>query len=176
MNMPALDSNAFTYLVEAMSPSMGVTGVAPVDNERIALLRSFIYQDGIFSLLPAVQAEYMKIKDCDRLKKHCQVGGIHFDDVLGLDQNLVENRITALSAYHNKTNDCRILAEAEIGGLGALITFDKNLIRRLKPRSPIQIITPSDYWKRLSISGGSRPHRVPHKTNPLSKTDIWQWL
>ena len=73
-------------------------------------------------------------------------------------------------------NDCRIVAEAELGGCEYLLTYDQALLANLADRTHgIRLLTPKVYWSSLNLPHGSEPVRLPHPTNPLSKETWWIW-
>lgn len=172
-----IDSNAVTYLLEAMA-----TGKQPIDNlaaEKISLLRTYLYRDGTFCISPTVRAEYSKIRDDVRRKYHTDLGDFLLDDTVKPDSRVLEIRTSELARFHRgrrKLNDCRIVAEAELGGCKCLLTFDESLLKNLKCHTRgINLSTPSAFWSSLKVPQGSSPVKCPRPTNPLSKESWWIW-
>ena len=66
--MLALDFNAMTYFIDAMA---GLPN-KPVDSERIALVRIFLWMpsEACFRLTPTVEAEFKAIPDKAKLDEH----------------------------------------------------------------------------------------------------------
>lgn len=174
-----IDSNAVTYLVEAMT-----AGKCPVDvlaEEKISLLRTYLYRDEILYISPGVEAEYKQIQGDARHKHHVDIGNILLGDTLKPDMRELEARTMEYAKLHKgdrNLNDCRIVAEAELGGCECLLTYDKALLADLIGRTHrIRLFTPKSFWSSLKIPRGSKPVRAPapHSTNPLSRETWWVW-
>ncbi len=173
----AIDSNSLSYLVDAMNSGQQPTG--DLCDQKISLLRVYLYRNEILYLVPTVESEYKRIKDEIRREIHDGISMVLLGDVLEADPTLLENRVCQYSIIHSgkKNNkDCQILAEAELGGCEYLLTYDFKFLARLKDKTQkITMITPSEFWELLNIPHGSNPVRVPHHTNPLSKQTWWIW-
>ncbi len=58
----------------------------------------------------------------------------------------VEVHAGSFRQYHDEVRDCRILAEAELGGLAVLLTFDRTFWNRLRNRlARVRVRYPSEY-------------------------------
>jgi predicted nucleic acid-binding protein len=171
----AIDSNAFTYLVEAVSPEYDPTFDNPqLASERIAMLRAILYGGIQFSVVPTVEQEVSHIPDEVRLRDHQGAAFVMFLPVtMQVSDEVVCTRVSALQAHHPRYPDCRIVAEAELAGLETLVTNDKDLIHNLSGQSRIRLMKPSDYFETLGIAAGSDPVWEPERSNPLFKTDRW---
>lgn len=176
-NKVSIDSNALSYLVDAM-----MNGKKPIGNEadeKIALLRTYLYRKDILYVSPTVKEEYENIKDEKKRRDHQEITEILLGEILELDNCLVKKRATEYYQYHSGNNDekdCRILAEAEIGGYDLLLTYDQDFYKRLYHKTHIiKMMKPSDFWDSLGIPQNSRPVIAPHPTNPLSKETWWRW-
>jgi hypothetical protein len=98
---------------------------------------------------------------------------------------LVEERKFYYFNFHNggkgQEEDCRILAEAEIGNerfgkYNILLTYDKDFKEKLQDKTEtIQIMFPSELWKKLNIPIGSQPEKWFHHTNPNNNKTWWRW-
>ncbi len=67
----------------------------------------------------------------------------------------VAARAQEFRQYHDHERDCRIVAEAEVGGVAVFLTFDRTLRNRLGDRSPtVRVRYPTEYWGELQSSGG----------------------
>lgn len=172
-----IDSNAATYLVEAI-----MTGKRPDDAlaaEKISLLRTYLYSDVILCITLGVDVECSKIRDEERRKCHENLFKVLLDEALKPDMRELETRTSEYSQIHKgdrNRNDCRIIAEAELGGCEFLLTRDTTLIKKLDDRThKIRLLTPEDFWSSLNIPCGSKSVRQPHPTNPLSQETWWIW-
>lgn len=173
----AIDSNCHTYLVDAM-----YSCEQPVDklaNQKIALLRIYLYRNKILHISPTVKLEYQKIKETSKKERHDGVSNVLLGDVPKSDYKITENRFNFYANFYKgkkKENDCRILAESELGGCLYLLTYDFDFLKQLKEKTKsIKMRTPVEFWDSLNISKGSKPIRAPHPTNPLSKQTWWIW-
>lgn len=172
-----IDSMAVTYLLDAMA-----TGKCPVDAlaaEKISLLRTYLYRDETLYISSTVKAECSKIPDDEWRKCHVNLEDLLLEDALKPDIRELEIRTGEYMQFHKgdqKRNDCRIVAEAELGGCECLLTYDQALIENLAGRTRgIRLLTPKDFWSSLNVPHGSRPVRLPHPINPLSKETWWIW-
>lgn len=172
-----IDSNTLTYLVESMDPGYNpTTDISNLADERISLLRIYLYGGVPYYIVPTVTKEYQKIKI--KLKKDtheslCKI--LLLDELWNIAEDDLIARMTEITKYHNKNNDCRIVAEAELGGLKVLLTCDADIQKRLSSKAKVNIMSPSDYWTNLSISHGSQPVFSPHNSNPLYGKSWWRW-
>lgn len=173
----AIDSNSMTYLVEAMSDGSNPSGNN--SDEKIALLRIYLYQDNGLYISTTVRKEYEKIADEGKRRSHQGVADILLGDIPTSDQNLVESLMSEYNTYHSgerNKKDCRIIAEAELGGANIFLTYDKKLLKNLRVNThSINILEPSNYWHSIAIPHGSRPIRSPSAKNPLSRNTWWVW-
>jgi len=72
--------------------------------------------------------------------------------------------------------DCKILAEAEVGGCEYLLTYDQDFLRNLREKTyAIKMMTPTEFWQALNIQKGSKPAKIPYSKNQLSKETWWVW-
>lgn len=169
-----LDSQCLSYLLD------GISGVSePTDSlaaEKVALLRSWFYLAGTFTLTETVLTEVRKIRNSERRDLHESAVRTLFLDYPVRDDDATTSRAKLFQAKHPKQNDCRILAEAEELGLDILLTYDCKFWKRLRSSSAItRLMKPLDYWASLRIPRGAQPRTVPHHTNPLSQEMWWRW-
>jgi hypothetical protein len=172
----ALDSNVLSYLVEAMA-----TGYDPKEDnhaalrdQRVAAFRIFLYVGNLF-VTPTAHREAETISDQARRSYHEAVKNILLSELVGLDEDRVEARAEALLGFHPHESDCRIVAEAELGGLTHLLTFDAKMFARLEGETRVELTTASEFWTRIDLPRGSRPRWEPRSDNPLSTVDWWHW-
>jgi len=169
-----VDSNALTYLVEAMTNGGCPTG--DVAAEKIALLRIYLYRNDVLYLSQTVELEYQRIKDETRKLYHKQIADILLGEIQPVDSNAIKARTTDYLAHHGKQEDCRVLSECELGGGDVLLTYDQDFLKRLRGKTQrIELCAPSEFWSSLAIPKGTRPVTSPHPSNPLSKEVWWVW-
>jgi len=173
----AIDSNCLTYLVDAM-----YSCERPIDDladQKIALLRIYLYRDEILYISSTVQSEYRKIRDASNKERHEGISNILLGDVPKSNPKTIEDRFCFYTNFHKgKKNkkDCRILAESELGDCQYLLTYDFKYLSRLKEKTEIiKMKTPVEFWSSLNIPKGAKPVRTPHPTNPLSNQTWWIW-
>ena len=175
----ALDANCVTFYMEAMwddyDPARDNTEIAP---ERAALLRAWLFTDITYTLLPAAEAEYKCIRDRARLEAHNAVAGALMLDVADpLPEAVVSARASELRISHGGAADCRTLAEAELVPVEVLLTFDKQMIARLRDKSKsVRIMKPSEYLHSLDLGPHAQPVLRPKPENPLSEKTWWKVL
>lgn len=176
-SLVCIDSNAMTYLVDAIMNGGRPSG--NVSDEKIALLRSYLYREDTLYISPTVKEEYEKIKDGIKRQNHKGIADIILGDVSPPDRTLIDSRTSEYSSYHKgekNKKDCKILAEAELSGSEILLTYDQTLLKNLKGKThKIKIYEPSEYWNNIGIANGCKPVRAPHTSNPLSQETWWIW-
>lgn len=168
-----------TYLVEAMSQVSKPTG--DVADEKIALLRIYLYREDILYISATVREEFEKIKNemIDKRRNHQEAATVLLGDIRASDLELVESRMLEYNNHHSgekNKKDCRILAEAELGGAQILLTYDDDFLKRLRDKThSIKMLEPSKCWHGLGIPHGSSLIKGPRTTNPLSRETWWRW-
>ena len=172
-----VDSNALTYLVQAMSgdynPSQDSTRLAP---ERVAMLRIYLYSEPPLCVTPAVKNECLRISDAGERDFHAAVAEIVLlDGPWSIDSMARDARVKQLLADHPRPADCQILAEAEEAGFNRVLTLDGEFVRNLSGRCRRTVLSqPSSHWRNLAIPPGTRPVRFPASGNPLADQDWWR--
>lgn len=173
----AIDSNALTYLIEAIDPDYDPSAdKSKVALERIAMIRSYLYCDCPFQVLPTVAYEYSRISKEDWRLTHERVSNVLLlDDSSELDEEAIRLRAKDLFVHHSKEKDCRIAAEAEAAGVTVLLTRDKDLIGRLGPIvKGLSIMRPTDFLAKLAIGPNTKPILSPAPSNPLYDKSWWR--
>jgi len=172
----AIDSNALTYLVEAMDPNYDPANDEPtLAVERISMLRTFIYAGIPFYVLPQVMKEYNRIPKFEWRNIHESTVGALLEDVLIDSQdNDIQKRKTEFMSFHPKNKDCQILAEAEAMDISSLLTRDNDFKNRLSSHTTIRIVYPSEFWNDLNIATGAKPKSSPRESNPLFGKSWWK--
>jgi len=169
-----LDSQCLSYLLDAIA---GIDeprdSLAP---EKKALLRSWFYKPGTFTLTETVISEIKGIPSEERREFHESFIRTLFLDYAVRNLSAVQARAGEFQMKHPRPMDCRILAEAEELGLDIVLTYDHDFWKRLQGTSPTtKLIKPSAFWGDLNIPRGAEPRTVPHHTNPLSLQSWWRW-
>lgn len=176
-NKIAVDSNALSYLIEALGSFSG----PPIGNaaaEKIALARCYLYrsEETLFCVTPTVEAEYSKISDHKRLIDHASRYFLH-TQVLGNPPNKADIilRTHTLNAYHADVDDCRIVAECEALDVSVLLTSDRKLRNAMKKvDTQLSVLSGQQYWEKMGIAPGDAPTMALHPDDPLNHATWWQ--
>ena len=172
-----IDSNCYTYLVQAMTDG-GKPTIEPVD-EKISIYRIYLYRNDILYITPTVRAEYQRIKDNSKLTNHQNVDEVLIGDIPLADSKAIHERFleyTKVFEGNKNEKDCLILAEAELGKCDMLLTFDKSFLNALRDKThTIKMHEPSVYWRSLGVQQGAPPVTAPRPTNPRSSETWWRW-
>jgi hypothetical protein len=102
--MIALDSNAMTYWIDAMSSVQGPPS-DPYSDEKLALARTFFWmpQECCFHYTPAIESEYRAIKDRAKRNNHLSWVMVMVSPVRPLpDPAALAQRTSELLQYHKK--------------------------------------------------------------------------
>jgi hypothetical protein len=174
----ALDSDALTFFVEAMRTGYRDGGPsAAVAQEGTAVLRSYLYARHVFTLLPTAVTQYRRIRDTAKLAFFEEVAAVILLDAVPRPGALeVETKWASFSAFHSGSDDCRLLAEADVMGIPYLLTFDRKFRRALACKADCtRVVTPSEYWNLLGVPSGAQPRISPDPSNPLARETWWRW-
>lgn len=176
MAFVGIDSQALTYLVEAIEPGYDPAADPALAAERVAMVRSYVYGGVRFWVMPTVEAEYNRIRNPDRHLRHQRAAWILLHDApIRAPAGAIDTRASELRPFHAAgANDCRIVAEAELAGLSKLVTFDNDLIVHLTEHTRLTLQRPSAFWQSLGIGPGATPVLEPHPCNPLAHVDWWR--
>ena len=146
--------------------------------EKVAALRSLLFLDAVV-VGPTVSREIEHTANPGFRQRLTSVRDSLLVELVNLDATAVATRAAVLSQFHpgdRNVRDCLVVAEAVMGGLAVLLTFDGNLKKRLDGRTgPLRLLAPSEYWRQLSIPRGQPPRWLPEKTHPLSRATWWRW-
>ncbi len=168
-----LDSNCLSFLIAALE------GIArPTDNltdEKIALVRIYLYTSGTLWVTPTVKREFERIKDAAKKGRHQRWTSSNFGVRPVNDPSAIKRRGTNLKRFHPGKNDRTVLAEAEDIGFATLLSFDQKFVKRLAPHARLTLTTPGEFWISLAIPKGAEPNKEPTPDNPLSMQQWWQW-
>ena len=172
----AIDSNALTYLAEAMEPGFDPNSDLPsLAKERIAMIRTYLYAGQPFYVLPEVESEYKMISNKDWRDTHEElVGVLLFEVDWQLDNKKVNARKKLFLKSHPKDSDCQALAEAEVAKMDIFLTRDDTFINRLSGQTEVRMLHPSAFWEEYNFSPKSKPKISPRPTNPLSYESWWK--
>jgi predicted nucleic acid-binding protein len=168
-----LDSQCLSYLLDALE---GVA--APTDalaEQKIALVRLYLYTPGTLWVTPTVRTEFSRIRDPARRGIHENWTSVLFGVRPLSSPDAVERRAAELVKHHGDADDRRILAEAEDVGFATLLTFDNDFVKHLSSRTRLNLIRPAQLWATLAISNGAPPQKVPTLANPLASETWWRW-
>lgn len=172
----AVDSNMLTYLHDATSPAFDPAGDVDVQlaTQKVALVRILFYWDGALKIVPTVSAEYQRIRNAERRQSHDVLTIALFDEIVDLNIEVVDQRKNYYLKFHSDEDDCRILAEAEVGGIDVLLSYDTNLRSHLGQRcDKPTLMGAQEFWEGLRIPQGASPRVLPG--NPLRERTWWKW-
>ncbi len=169
-----LDSQCLSYLLDCIENITKPTD--PLADEKVDLLRIWLYTSGTFIITETVLSEVSKIKNITRREFHEGFVSTLFLDYPVRDHAAIKTRAEYFETYHPKMNDCHILAEAEEINIDVMLSYDFDFIKKLGNISnTTKLMKPTEYWGNLNIPKGEKPVTVPHPTNPLSKQIWWHW-
>ena len=97
----AIDTNALTYLIDAMDPAYDPCSDDPaLAQERISMLRTFLYVGISFYVLPQVTSEYKCISKTDWRELHDHITGALLTEVdWPLDSETVHRKKKAIHVF-----------------------------------------------------------------------------
>ncbi|MEM7747650.1 MAG: type II toxin-antitoxin system VapC family toxin [Pseudomonadota bacterium] len=176
-NRVALDSNAMSYLIEALGSFSG----PPTGNtaaEKIALARCFLYRqpETVFCITPTVSAEFSKIPDQERLSEHANWALLHLQ-VLPKPSSTADLifRTNTLNAFHSDVDDCRIVAECEALDVNMLLTSDRKFCNAMnRVGTTVGVLSGQQYWNEMAVSPGETPMMELHPDSPLNTATWWK--
>lgn len=143
--------------------------------QKIAALRLFLWTNLAVGETVVIQSQ--RSNDVEVRHRLDRLVAIQLPEyrVPDYKRSALNSRARELARLHRDLEDCRIVAEAELIGVPALLTFDKTMQRRLQCAATVEILSPSEQWEKLDIPRGQKPLREPHPTNPLSRRSFWRW-
>jgi hypothetical protein len=168
-----LDSQCLSYLLDAFEGVGPPTG--DLAEQKLALVRLFLYTPGTLWITPTVEREFLRIRDPKRRSNHVSWTNVHFGVRPISDPDAVRRRALHLADLHPDEDDCLVLAEAEQIGLSTLLSFDFDFVRRLSPGTELALTRPAHFWESLAVAKDSRPDKVPAAGNPLGQQTWWRW-
>ncbi len=175
-----LDTNVLDYLVSAMTEGYGpAADPDPVlAKEKVAAFRIFLHLDAV-AVGPTVNEEIERTRNPAYRQQLTSFRDSLVVELCNMDTAAVARRADFLSQFHpgdRNRRDCLVVAQAEIGGLATLLTFDGDLKRRLNGRTVgLRLMTPSELWTYMNIPRGQVPRWRPATTNPLYRATWWCW-
>ena len=142
---------------------------------RVAAFRLYLWGD--LSIAPTAGAQIQNTPDHKHRDALDRVINFLLPEptICDEDQPIVRSRVIELRAHHKNEADCSIVAEAEILSFDAVVTFDKDMRRRLAPHTRVGLLVPSEAWRLINVPKGSPPTRTPDDNNPKLKDDWWRW-
>ena len=172
----AIDSNCLTYVIQAVNSGERPTGdTGDLDQQKLALLRIYLYLNDTLYVPKTAMDEARKISDVRRADEHASFNSSLFGTWPAQNQKRVDDRAAELLRFHNKKSDCLVVAEAEDTFMTVLLTRDTKMIKRLVDQTNVLLITPLEYWASLNMTKDAKPVKVPHPTNPLAGQTWWRW-
>lgn len=172
----SLDSNALTYLIEAIDPDYDPLNDQQLNYlQRVSMIRIFLYGGLRCGILPQVLKEVGDISKEKWRDAHESTAGVLFHEVIpNWSKNDLKMRKEVLLKSHPKEKDCTLLAEAEFAGINVLLTRDEQFRNRLNPISSVEIIFPSDFLESMDIQKMATPKFCPLESNPLHGKSWWK--
>jgi PIN domain nuclease of toxin-antitoxin system len=168
-----LDSQCLTYLISTLE------GVAsPTDNlaeQKVALVRLYLYTPGTVWVTPTVQREFLRIRDEAHRTSHVNWTSVLFGVRPLNSAAAVERRAASLEAFHADPDDRLVLAESEDIGFATLLSCDTRFVNRLSKQARLALTQPAACWASLGIPKGATPDKVPGFGNPLAAETWWRW-
>jgi len=142
-------------------------------DQRVAAYRLFLCAD--VAIAPTASTQIMNTPNQEKRKALDKLVSIHFLEPQIPEELLNRTRARAadLVQYHSDERDCLIVAEAEILGFDAVVTFDRKMRRRLAERARVAILSPIEALDRIGIVKKS-PRKRPAQGNPNSQETWWR--
>lgn len=172
----SLDSNALTYLIEAIDPDYD-----PLNDQqsnylqRVSMIRIFLYGGLRCGILPQVLKEVGDISKEKWRETHESTTGVLFHEIVpNWSKSDLKMRKEVLLKAHPKEKDCTLLAESEFAGINVLLTRDEQFKNHLNTISTVEIIFPSDFLESMNIQKNTAPKFCPLESNPLSGKSWWK--
>jgi predicted nucleic acid-binding protein len=169
-----LDSQCLSYVIDALEGLEEPTDA--LADQKVALVRLYLYTPGTLWVTPTVQTEFLRIKNAARRDTHRSWTSVLFGVRPLSNPASVALRADELMKTHDAPNDCRILAEAEDIRLATLLTFDDDFLARLATQGGrVKLVRPTQFWQSLGIPRGALPVKLPAHGNPLTHQRWWRW-
>jgi predicted nucleic-acid-binding protein len=170
-----VDNMVLSYLVEAMSgwydPALDPQEHVRAEKEAAARL----WMWAAVAVGETAVRESQQTSDSRRREALKRCVSVQLPELQVPATDALEERVGELLRHHKGVNDCRVVAEAEVLGAPAVVTFDKRLKRHLRGHARVPIRYPSQQWKALGIPRGTPPVWMPRQDNPLYRHNWWRW-
>jgi hypothetical protein len=176
-HVAALDSNVFTYFSDAMTFGYDPAADDPdLAEQRLAVLRGYIYGEAVYTALKSVVQEYRQIRDTQKREQHDEIACVLMLDGVPTPPKIdVDSRAARFLRYHSKAQDCRVLAEADALGVPYLLTFDQRFLKTLSCKADVtQLVTPAAYFATLGVQPGAPMKHSPKSENGLASLHWWK--
>jgi hypothetical protein len=168
-----LDTNCLSFIIDALEgigePKDGLA------EQKVALVRLFLYTPGTLWTLPTVKREFARIPDPTRRAAHESWTSVLFGERQLNNPGAVKRRADGLAAIHSDEDDRMVLAEAEDVGFATLLSYDLTFVRRLAPHARLNLTTPVACWQVLAPPQRASPCNLPRYDNPLAAQTWWRW-
>jgi hypothetical protein len=172
-----IDAMIVDYLVNAMDNKYypNRDSDQKLRMERVAAFRLFLWAQ--LSMAPSANRQLRQTKNPEWLGKLERLVLIHLGEpqIDSVFRVKSEIRAKELNQHHSDLDDCLIVAEAELLGCSALVTFDSTLKKRLSSVAQLPITTTSEEWNRLAIPRGKPSCWQPADSNPKLVEQWWRW-
>lgn len=170
----AIDTQCCSYFIDTLNSAEIPIGV--FSEEKIALIRIFVYMPNTFYLTPTLIKECIEIPNIERKQLHDNYNMVMMSKIDVPNSKRLESLIEEYLQYHSGVNDCKILAEAALTGLDVLLSYDTDFIKHLSGSCKrLRLIKPSDFWAKQDYPNGIKENKSPHCSNPLFGQLWYKW-
>jgi hypothetical protein len=171
-----IDTHILDYFDSAMhSDDLQMSSDQDLRDQEVAILRLFLWAD--FGIGRIAAEEVGQISNREKRERLERIIGIQLPEVWVQeeDDDHWRGRVIELGQHHDGNRDCELVAEAEIVGASIFLSYDKTMVRRLKPHARVSLLFPTEYWNALAIPRGTPSKWKPAPENPLADTTFWRW-
>lgn len=151
--MIGVDTHIVDYLLTANTTDVSNETDYPLMKEKVTIQSLWLSPYCMLCVAPTVWKEVLRIPRSRAgtlpgmpLKEQA-VGTLIllFHEILRLDAQAVDRRARYYNQFHKDLDDCYLIAESEEAALDVVLTYDKALLKHLKQRANIPIMTPTEY-------------------------------
>lgn len=168
-----LDAGTMRLTLDALAPgydpACDTSGFA---EERVALLRCFLYGTCIYHLVPCVTRLLLDREDRDGDAAERGTIFLLSNGSWRLGEAGVERRVRELREEHANEFSCQVVAEAETARLAVVLTCDPCLATDLEAHTNVKLLRPVDFWTKLKLPSGSPALWFP--VNHLAAKTWWR--
>jgi hypothetical protein len=171
-----IDSHILDYFLNAMDAGdIELASNPELREQEIAIFRLFLWVD--FGIGRVAAEEVQQIPNQQRRERLQRIIDIQLPEVCVQEEDLDRWRLRAveLEQHHAGKRDCELVAEAEVVGASTFLSYDKDLVRRLKPHARVNVRFPTEHWDAIAIPRGTPSKWKPAPENPLANATFWRW-